>query len=303
MQYTSAFICALLGFAQAGRVPLKQQPLTKTGLESQKIHYQMVGNGEVPVRDVTNTQYFVTVEIGTPGQPFNVVPDTGSSNLWVYASNCLSVPCLTHATYNAKHSSSYKADGQDFIIQYGSGGVNGKVSRDVTTLGEVSAEMGFGEVKSVSGVTFYVSQMDGILGLAYDSISVDKIPTFMTSASVADKSFGFFLHNNPEQSYMTMPGFEYDNVTLIATHNVIEKTYWNVNLTSLRGPNGSVDVTGYKAAIDSGTSVIVGSSTVINPLIEGIVVDATCAGIESLPDITMTFDSTDYVLTYNDYVV
>lgn len=55
MQYTSAFICALLGFAQAGRVPLKQQPLTKTGLESQKIHYQMVGNGEVPVRDVTNT--------------------------------------------------------------------------------------------------------------------------------------------------------------------------------------------------------------------------------------------------------
>lgn len=163
--------------------------------------------------------------------------------------------------------------------------------------------MGFGEVKSVSGVTFYVSQMDGILGLAYDSISVDKIPTFMTSSSVADKSFGFFLHNNPEKSYMTMPGFEYDNVTLIATHNVIEKTYWNVNLTSLRGPNGAVDVTGYKAAIDSGTSVIVGSSTVINPLIEGIVVDATCAGIESLPDITMTFDSTDYVLTYNDYVV
>jgi hypothetical protein len=56
------------------------------------------------------------------------------------------------------------------IIQYGSGGFNGKVSRDIATLGEVSAEMGFGEVKSVSGVTFYVCQMDGILGLAYDSI-------------------------------------------------------------------------------------------------------------------------------------
>lgn len=70
MQYTSAFICALLGLAQAGRVPLKQQPLTKTGLESQKIHYQRIANGEVPVRDVTNTQYFVTVQIGTPEQSF-----------------------------------------------------------------------------------------------------------------------------------------------------------------------------------------------------------------------------------------
>jgi len=123
------------------------------------------------------------------------------------------------------------------IIQYGSGGFNGKVSRDIATLGEVSAEMGFGEVKSVSGVTFYVCQMDGILGLAYDSILAEKIFTFMTSASVADNSFGFFLHDKPEQSYMTMPGFKYDNETLIATHNVIKKTYWNVNLTSLRGLN------------------------------------------------------------------
>lgn len=90
------------------------------------------------------------------------------------------------------------ADGQDFIIHYGSGGVNGKVSHDITRLGDVSAMMGFGEVKSVSGITFYVSQMDGILGLAYDSISVDGLPSFMTSTSEADKSFGFFLHNNPE---------------------------------------------------------------------------------------------------------
>jgi len=173
MQYTSAFVCALLGFAQAGRIPMKTRTLTKDMVEAQRMHYQMIGNGEVPVRDVTNTQYFVPIEIGTPGQPFEVVPDTGSSNLWVYSSHCRSVPCLTHKTYSPESSSTYEADGRDFIIQYGSGGINGKTSKDVAKMGDLTATMGFGEIKSVSGATFYVSQMDGILGLAYDTISIN----------------------------------------------------------------------------------------------------------------------------------
>lgn len=163
--------------------------------------------------------------------------------------------------------------------------------------------MGFGEIKTVSGATFYVSQMDGILGLAYDSISINGLKTFMTSTDETDKSFGFFFHNNPDQSYMTLPGMEETGITKIQTHNVIEKTYWNLNMTGLSGPNGSVDVTGYKAAIDTGTSVIVGPATIINPLIEGILVDSTCAGIDTLPNFTIRIDETDYVLTPNDYVV
>ena len=102
---------------------------------------------------------------------------------------------------------------------------------------------------------------------------------------------------------MTLPGFETDGYTLKGTHNVIEETYWNLNLVKMTGPNGVVDTTGYKAAIDSGTSLIIGSATLVNPLIEGIVVDQTCAGIDALPNITLTFDSLDYVLTPADYVV
>lgn len=145
--------------------------------------------------------------------------------------------------------------------------------------------------------------MDGIIGLAYDTISVNGLPTWLMSTDLEDKSFGFYLHNNPEESYMTIPGFETEGYTLVNTHNVIEQTYWNLNLSSMTGPNGTIDTTGYKAAIDSGTSLIIGSTDLINPLIEGIVVDQMCAGIEDLPDITFTFDETDYVLTAADYVV
>lgn len=300
-------LAALLGLAAAEKVQLHHNPLTYEGLLSQRLYHENRANAngteEVPVKDFSNTQYFINVDVGTPAQTFTVVPDTGSSNLWIYSSNCRSIPCKTHSTYDSSASSTYSGNGEDFIIEYGSGGVNGFVSQDVASFGGVSATMGFGEVQKVSGATFYVSQMDGIIGLAYDSISVDGLPTFIESSDIADKSFGFFLHDIPEQSYMTIPGMETEGLTKIATHDVIEKSYWNVNLTGMRGPNGAVDTTGIKAAIDSGTSLIIGSFDLVNPLVEGIVVNQDCSGIEELPDITFTFDQTDYVLTYNDYVV
>lgn len=308
MKFAAALVA---GLATAERVNLHYNPLTKQDLLAQRdaimMRHQYLFNGvtndQWPVKDYMNTQYFIDITIGTPPQTFLVVPDTGSSNLWVYSSHCRSVPCLTHATYNHDASSTYVADGQPFVIEYGSGGVNGSVSDDIAGFANTYATMGFGEVKTVSGATFYVSQLDGILGLAYSSISVDGLPTWLESTTLTDKSFGFYLHNNPEQSYMTIPGFDTTGYTLKGTHNVIEQTYWNLNIVSITGPNGVIDTTGYKAAIDSGTSLIIGGNEIILPLIEGIVVDETCAGIEQLPDITLKIDNIDYVLTYNDYVL
>ena len=57
------------------------------------------------------------------------------------------------------------------------------------------------------------------------------------------------------------------------------------------------------AAIDSGTSLIVRPSAIINPLIEGITVAQDCTGVEDLPDISFTFDATTYNLTAGDYVL
>ena len=308
MKYSFA-LAALVACAAAERIALKQNSLNLQDIKVQKevmanhLYERASNTTEVPVKDYMNTQYFIEAQIGTPAQSFTVVPDTGSSNLWVYASDCKSIPCRTHNTYNAGASSTHKADGQDFNIEYGSGGVYGYVSRDQAGFGGVMTEMGFGEVKTVQGATFYISQLDGILGLAYGTISVNHLPTFIDSADIDDKSFGFYLKALPEQSYMTFPGFETDGLDFIATHDVIEKTYWNLNLTGIEGPNGKVNTTGYKAAIDSGTSLIMGPNTIIQPLIEGLVVNQDCSGVEKLGDITLTFDNTRYVLTQEDYVL
>jgi len=311
MKYAVAIVAALAGLSEAGRIPLKHNPLTIGDYMRQKEYltlrsHAFMSGEHIDMKDYMNTQYFVDITIGTPEQSFTVVPDTGSSNLWVYSSTCHSAACLTHSKYDASKSSTSVADGQAFDITYGSGSVNGFVTKDVARFTEdITAPMGFGEIKKADGATFLVSRMDGIIGLGFDQISIDNLPTFMSATSdIEDKSFSFYMKNNPEESYMVMPGIDEElGLEEVATHNVIEETYWNLDFAKMTGPNGVVDTTGYKAAIDSGTSLIMGPNTLFQPLLDGIVVNEDCSGVEDLPEITFTFDAVDYVLTADDYVL
>jgi len=108
--------------------------------------------------------------------------------------------------------------------------------------------------------------MSGILGLAYGSISVDKLPTFIDTSDLTDKSFAFYLHSTPDQSYMTIPGYEQSAMNgEMQFHNVVEEKYWSLNFTSMQqSGKAKIDMSRYRAVIDSGTSVIVGPTELID---------------------------------------
>lgn len=91
----------------------------------------------------------------------------------------------------------------------------------------------FGEMTEVSGVAFYASELSGILGLGYDAISMNRIPTFIDTADLKTKDFAFYLKTNPEESYMTLPGYDTNimNPTNLQMHNVVEQRYWSLKLT------------------------------------------------------------------------
>ena len=114
----------------------------------------------IPIKNFEDAEYYGNVTIGTPGQPFEVIYDTGSSNLWVPSSRCLSSvfkSCRNHSLYDLKKSKTYqKCDnpgtwpegGCDLVLPYGSGTVLGDLVSDTVVVGGVPVtNQLFGEVR------------------------------------------------------------------------------------------------------------------------------------------------------------
>lgn len=108
-----------------------------------------------PQTDFLNAQYFADITLGTPPQSFKVILDTGSSNLWVPSQSCSSIACFLHTKYDSSASSTYKKNGSEFKIQYGSGAMEGFVSNDDLTIGDLKIKgQDFAEATSEPGLTF-----------------------------------------------------------------------------------------------------------------------------------------------------
>ena len=46
---------------------------------------------------------------GTPSMEFNVIFDTGSSNLWIPSTSCDTMGCLEHKRYDSSMSETYRS--------------------------------------------------------------------------------------------------------------------------------------------------------------------------------------------------
>ena len=218
---------------------------------------------------------------------------------------------MTHNTYKQAKSNTYKKNGKEFILNYGSGSSKGFLSQDNVGFGDLIAkDFAFGEVDSVSGISFLASSMDGIFGLAWDAISQGGIPTFFTAQTTTnDRSFSFFLSHKDEESYIIAPGTDSQfYVGDLVYHNLVEKKYWSVKMHDMliggKSVGGLIATGNVKGVIDSGTSLIVGNFDLINPLLHMIgEVKSDCSNIDDLPDIEFIFDDLTYTISSRDYML
>lgn len=275
--------------------------------ESYRVHVNQT-LPEIIIDDVMNAQYFGEIGIGTPEQKFKVVFDTGSSNLWVPSHSCWSIPCWIHKTYKSSQSSSFIKNGTSLEIKYGSGGVKGFFSNDVVTLGGVAAkDIVFGEATSLSGISFIAAKFDGILGLAFRQISVGHVETVFEAlfeqGQIPEASFSFYLsRKSGETGRLVLGGLNPDYFTGdLKFYPLISETYWVISLDSFT-VNGKT-IKAAKGIVDTGTSLIVGSKSIIDQITQSIgTVDSSCKDLDKLPNVTITISGDEYVLTPEDYV-
>lgn len=281
---------------------------------------------KVPLNNYMNAQYYSEISIGTPGQKFKVILDTGSSNLWVPSVDCGSLACFLHNKYDHSQSSSYVKDGQPLKISYGSGAIEGYISQDTVKIGDVSIlEQKFGETTSEPGLAFAFGKFDGIFGLAYESISQNQIlPPFYNAWNqrlVDSNQFSFYLSDASTSSKGTQPvdgglfimgGVDESLYTgELISIPVRRQAYWEVPLNGIKLGDQETEELTMGAAIDTGTSLITLPSDmaeIINAQIgakKGWTGQYTieCSARAKLPDLTFTLDGNDFVLSPFDYTL
>lgn len=274
----------------------------------------------VIIHNFEDAQYYADITIGTPPQSFKVVMDTGSSNLWVPGHSCKSIPCWLHSTYRSSKSSTYKANGTAFSIQYGSGALEGVLDiDDVSVAGLTAAQQTFAESTKEPGVAFIAGKFDGILGLAWSAIAVDGVTpvfdTMVAQGAVDEPVFAFWLNRNASAGgaggELTLGGTDdahYDGD--IAWVPLTAKTYWQFALDDVR-IGGTSYSNATQAIADSGTSLLAGPTAVIGDLnmkigakpIPGGEWTIDCSTIPNLPPVTFTINGNDFTLEGSDYVL
>nr|BAU16176.1 pepsinogen A1 [Cynops pyrrhogaster] len=303
---------------------LREQGRLKDFLKTHKLNlaskYVPIFAAQVAVEPMTNymdTTYYGTISIGTPPQSFNVIFDSGSSNLWVPSTSCTSSACSNHNEFNPSSSSTFQSTSTSLSIGYGTGSMTGVLGYDTVQVGGLTvANQVFG--LAYTEADFFSSMpFDGILGVAYPSIACDSAtPVFdnMWSQGLLPQDlFSVYLSANGASGSVVIFG-GYETQYYSGAMNWIPLSaegYWQITVDSVT-MNGNVIACngGCQAIVDTGTSLIAGSSTGVANIQSAIgayqdsngeyVVN--CNSISSLPDIVFNINGVGYPVPASAYI-
>jgi len=317
---TTAFAAPTVELGQHETVAqqLRRWGYAKTGwVKRREFDGTLKSSGSVPINDFENAQYYGEISVGTPSQSFQVIYDTGSSNLWLPSSKCTN--CGSHPKYDATKSSTYKANGTVFKIMYGSGPVSGYLSEDVVTVGGQSVTSLFAEITDVTGLgpAYSLGKFDGIAGCAWDTISVDGIPPIFTDF-ISEKKwdepvFSFYLpDSNDKKGALTLGGIGNQYTGDLTYVDLSAELYWEIQIDGIK-VNGASQSSTKRAIVDSGTSLLAMPTADAKALAKSLgatpfflnpnefTVD--CSKVSSLPNIDVAIDGNTYSIPPSKYII
>jgi hypothetical protein len=248
----------------------------------------------VHLTDIKNSQYVGTIGVGSPPQSFDVIFDTGSSNLWINSIDCHSEACLMHHRFDHRRSRTFVNVGMDMSVKFGTGSIDGFLGQDSFTFGPIRVQgQTFGQITEEIGEVFLTGKFDGILGLSFPSLSAagytPVMDNIMKQGLLARNCFSFYYSKLPRQESAFILG-EPNPELFVGEMRFLQVSrafYWEVELADIkingRGLRVCPDAP-CKAVVDTGTSLLTGPTEAITELLNHVHVESDCSN--QLPVIT-----------------
>ncbi|EMD38776.1 hypothetical protein CERSUDRAFT_47764 [Gelatoporia subvermispora B] len=228
--------------------------------------------------------FFGSIAVGTPPAAFDVILDTGSSDLWV-AGGSGTLDGI--ALFDSNTSSTFTDLNQSFEIEYDSGAAQGVLGQDTIQMAGLAVDEQIFAVATAVSSGVLQAPVSGLMGLAFQQIASSGAKPFWQT--LADS-------NQLDSALMAVQLTRYDNAsnvneeepggtfTLGAVNNslftgdidyqdVPSVGYWTQELTGLTVGSTSVSLPSGSdsyAAIDTGTTLVGGPSDVISEIYNAI---------------------------------
>lgn len=210
--------------------------------------------------------YYGKITIGD--QDFNIIFDTGSSNLFVPNKDCISTTCTNHNKFDSAKSKTFTFAGNPWSIKFGIGSASGITGIDDIKIGDfVIKQQIFGLANEMSDDNANFIP-DGVLGLAFDNLNTMNTSTLVSALIKKNEIkpiFSFHLSRAldfDDQGTFTLGGVDDSKFTgKINFNKVIYPTsatvgLWQINVDDVIVDDQPISFIERSAIIDTGTSNI-----------------------------------------------
>lgn len=171
--------------------------------------------------------------------------DTGSTNLWVASDLCIKGPCTKKGRRRYNHSLSQtfvSPQKQDHLhVVFGTGSLSGPLSVDDFHVGPFTVyNQSFAMIQEQQGSVFEEVPFEGILGLAFPSMSANGVTPFFDSIiqqkALKSNAFAFYFSlNNAAANAIFWGGWDSKfHEGSIEYFKVSEEHYWSLALKSFQ---------------------------------------------------------------------
>lgn len=203
--------------------------------------------------------WYGLIQVGSPPKSFRLDFDTGSADLWIPSKDCLDCQHQKSRYHPSDSLTSSFIEGLALNLKYGDGSTtSGQVYKDtISVAGLIVTQQAFGVASSL-GPSFSNDPIDGILGLAYQSLSsINQAPFFeslISQNNLHHPIFSFKLSSS--DSHLYLGGSDRSAyLGFMEWYPLISKSYWV--LLSHLSINHRLAIPSFNAIIDTGTTIII----------------------------------------------